>query len=198
MGMESRLQLLISQLGENRVKTDVDLSEHLYTKLGGIAKAFYIATTSRELIKVIELCQELKLNFLIIGMGSKMAISENGFDGLAIKNRSDSLKIFGIKGKVSKDGLGIEEALIEADSGTSLNKLSEFASIQKLGGFEVLKSTLGTVGGSFLTNAVLLDKAQQVKIITEDGDLVEKLPKAVNKEDIIISVIFKLKAQKTQ
>lgn len=194
--MEGKIKLLISTLGEDRVKINVDLTEFLQTGLGGIARALYIATTTRELIKVIVLCREIKINFLIIGCGSKIAVGEKGLDGLAIKNRSDNLRIFGIKGRVSRVGIGIEEAFLEADSGVSLAKLSDFAFGQGLAGLEVLKSLPGTVGGSFYINPTLRNRASQIKILGAGTNIKSVLPHQMSKSDIILSVVFKLQARK--
>lgn len=194
--MRDKIKLLVSNLGETRVKENVDLTEHLQTRLGGPAAAFYIATTLRELTRSIQLCRELRIPFLLIGSGSKMAISDQGVRGLAIKNRSDSIKIFGVKGKVSRTGIGIEEAFLEADSGVSLVKLADFSASQGLGGLEVLRTTAGTVGGSFYITPVLKEKSFEVKVLTNSGGVKGKSADAVKKEDIILSVVFKLKAKK--
>ena len=190
------MKLLSQTLGEDRIKRNVDISEHLYTRLGGVAQAFYIATTGRELVVVLEICQELKLPYLVLGSGSKVALSNLGMKGVIIKNRSDNLRVFGIKGKVSRDGIGIEEAFLEAESGVSLVKLADFARKQGLGGLEVVNNLPGTVGGSFFINIVLRDKAYQTKVLTLGGELKDKLPSQVINSDIILSVIFKLKSSK--
>lgn len=194
--MEEKIRLLISELGESRVKRDINLTEHLQTKLGGKVAAFYIATTSRELIKAVELCRELGINFLVIGSGSKVAISEGGFLGLVIKNRSDNLKIFGIKGKVSKAGLGVEEALIEAESGASLKKIIDYGLTQGLGGLEGLGNTPGTIGGNFYISPILQEKTKQVRVLNSAGFQKLKLPKEVSRDDLILAIVFRLKAKK--
>lgn len=194
--MEEKIRLLTSVLGENRVKKDVDLSDYLITRLGGPAAAFYIATTTRELVKSIDLCRELSLGFLLIGSGSKMAIAEKGVEGLAIKNRSDNARIFGVKGKVSRNGIGVEEAMVEVDSGISLSGLAGFARKQGLGGLEELEKATGTVGGSLAVNQILREKTIQVKVLTPNGHQLSKEPDEVQRDDIILSVVFKLKAKK--
>ncbi len=194
--MEEKIKLLKAELGDNRIKVDVDITEYLETKLGGKSAVFYMATTTQELIKAVELCQELKIAYLIIGSGSKVAISDSGFSGLIIKNRSDNVKIYGIKGKVSRDGIGVEEAMIEADSGVSLKRLSEFAESQNLGGFEGLKDSIGTVGGSLILNNILLSKCHQVKVLPNNGNLISVSHLQVHKNQVIVSVVFKLKAKK--
>lgn len=193
--MEDHIKLLVMNLGDERVKLNVDLSDYMETKLGALSRAFYIATTTRELLRAIQLCKDLKIKYLIMGTGSKMAISEKGFEGLVIKNRSDNLKIFGIKGKISRAGIGIEEAFLEADSGTSLKKLAEFARQQGLGGFEDLEFTPGTVGGSLNVLLTLQEKAHQVKVLSDKGVTKTKQVQEMSREDIILSVIFKLKAK---
>lgn len=194
--MEEKIKLLTSQLGENRVKRNVDFKEYFSIVQEGVVEALYIATTTRELIKSVELCRELKLDSWVFGSGTKIIIPQGGFQGLVIKNRSDNLRVFGIKGKVSREGIGIEEAFLEADSGSSLGRLDEFASQQGLGGLEVIKSIPGTLGGSFYTNADLQRKASQVKVLTSVGNQEAKEVSEVSREDIILSVVFKLRAKK--
>lgn len=188
--------LLASELGEIRLKRNIDISKDVYNQMGGVVGAFYIATTTRELIRVVELCRELKIKFFIIGSGSKSALAKENLDILVIKNRSDNLKIFGVKGKVSRAGIGIEEAFIEAESGASLQNLAEFALVQKLTGLEDLKKGVGTVGGSFAINPTLRTEAHQVKVLTPEGEIETKTTAEVTREDIILSAIFKLKARK--
>lgn len=194
--MNEKIKLLISELGENRIKINIDVSEYFQNKLGAVAAAFYIATTEKELIKIIQLCNELKIDFLLIGTGSKIALSQDGFSGLVIKNRNDNLRIFGIKGKVSRNGLGIEEALIEAGSGVSLKGLNEYVHAQSLGGFEGFVTTLNTLGGSFYMMPELRLQSQQIKILNHQGLIQIKHEHELSRKDIILSVVFKLQARK--
>lgn len=194
--MDEKFKLLDSDLGEIRVKKNINVTEFLQSKLGGLVSFFYIATSEKELIKVIQLCEELKIDFLLVGSGSKINISKNGFLGLVIKNRNDSLKIFGIKGKVSRDGLGIEEALIEAGSGVSLKRLNEYIRTQSLGGMEGFETSLNTIGGSFYITPELRQKSQQLKVFNPHGQIQIKQESELSREDIILSVVFKLKSRK--
>lgn len=197
----SKIKLLASELGELRVKTDLDISEHLfveehssYSKSGRCAEAFFIATDQKELIKAVEIAREVEINFMVIGLGSKVILPQEGFPGLVIKNRSDFLRIFGVKGKVSREGLGIEEAFLEAGSGNSLDKLASYGAKQGLTGLEELHSSVGSLGGSLRTNPILWEKANLVKVLSSDGDLEEKAVREVTSDDIILSVVFKLKS----
>lgn len=193
--MNEKFKLLISDLGESRVRCNINITEFLQTRLGGLASFFYIATCEKELVQVIKLCQELKIDFLVIGSGSKIAIAKEGFLGMVIKNRHDNLRIFGIKGKVSKNGLGVEEALIEAGSGVSLKGLNEYVHTQKLGGLEGFATSLNTLGGSFYVTPELRSKSQQIKILNHQGQIQTKQENELSRKDIVLSVVFKLKSR---
>lgn len=193
--MEEKINLIASQLGEIRVKKNINLSDYLESKFVSDANAIFLATSTQELIKVINLCKELKLDYLLIGSGSKIVISNNYFKGLVIKNRSHNLKIFGVKGKVSRAGIGIREAFIEADSGVILSELSIFSIKQGLGGFENLSTMKGTVGGSILSNFLLRENTTSIKILDKLGlETVKNLNK-ITAKDVILKVIFHLKAK---
>lgn len=195
--MEDRLKILINYLGDIRVKTDIDVSDQLGSRQGGMVKAFYIATTTRELEKAIECCRELKLNYLIIGSGSKTLFPKKVFTGVVIKNRTSNLKIFGIKGKVSTSGIGIEEALIEADSGVSLERLAGFVKSQGLKGFEEFSAYPGTIGGTWYSHQDLRERTEKVKVLNVHGDIQSKDSADVARDDILLSVIFRLKSGKS-
>lgn len=195
--MEDKIKLLISVLGENRVKKNHDITYELQTGLGGVVEAFYIATQTKELKKAIEICRELKIPFFIFGSGSKIAWGDNqSMKGLIIKNRSDNLKIFGIKGKVSREGLGVEEAFIEVESGVSLKRMVEYSNQQNLVGLEVFQSTIGTVGGSLLVLPALQEKIHQVEVLDHNNEVIEKEVDKLSKDDIILSIVLKLKSKR--
>lgn len=193
--MEDKIKLLLRDLGEIRVKVDIDLAEHIQSGLGGLTRAFYIATSQKELIKAVEVCRELRIGYLVIGTGSKIAIASSGFDGLVIKNRNDGIRIFGIRGKVSKLGLGVEEASLEVGSGRSVKSLIEYVNGQGLSGLEQLEHLPGSVGGNFYFNHNVQLLAQQVSVYTKNGAIKTKTGSEVGKDDIILSVVIRLKAK---
>lgn len=193
--MEEKINIISSQLGDLRVKKNVDLDEYILFKPAGFASGVFIATSISELIKVIQLCKELKTPFLIIGSGSKINFLKSGFLGLVIKNRSQNLKIFGIKGKVSRNGIGIKEAFVEADSGATLSDVADYTKKQGLAGFEDLKLIKGTIGGSILSNPILIASVTQIKVLANSGKEETKDFVRVAKNDVILKAIFHLKAR---
>ncbi|QQG43427.1 MAG: FAD-binding protein [Candidatus Daviesbacteria bacterium] len=192
--MDTKLKLIVSSLGQNLFKTDELLSDHTVLKLGGPAKLFFVATNQREIIKVIDYCRQLKIPFLLFGTGSKMAIADRGFEGLVIKNRSQDMKVVSIKGKVSKFGIGVEEALVEADSGVTIGNFVEFLIKQGLKS-ESFVGLPGSIGGNLFINALLQQAAEKVRILTPSSKIENISPKNLKLgREVILSATFKIKA----
>ncbi|MBI3485793.1 FAD-binding protein [Candidatus Daviesbacteria bacterium] len=193
--MDDKFRLVVRSLGDERVKLNEPLSFHTYSKLGGPAEAFYIATNQRELIRVLDLANELNLNFFILGGGTKVLISDLGIKGLVIKNRSSNIKIAGVKGKVGKDGIGVSEALVEVDSGVSIGKLNEFLaknSLEEVTGYSALQST---IGGSIFLDLTLRSRTQKIKIWNY-GSLHDIGLEDLRRENqVVLSVVFRFKAK---
>jgi UDP-N-acetylmuramate dehydrogenase len=193
--MDDKIKLIIAEVGEERIKLDEQLSYHTFSKLGGAAQYFYIATTQRELIKIMDLSWELKIPYIILGNGTKLLVSEKGFSGLVIKNRTSAIKIGGIKGKVGKAGIGIEEALVEVDSGVSLNKLNEFLKEQKLKQIDSFSSLKSSVGGAIFLDKELQELAQQVNV-WDKGAVSVILTEELNiRDQVVLSAVVKVKAE---
>lgn len=194
--MENKLKLIINSFGEERFKFNELIKDYTALNIGGPADAFFIVFTTQELIKIITMCRQLKVAFFLIGTGSKVILSDNGFNGLVIKNRSKNISVVSVKGKVTKFGIGVEEALIEVDSGVSIVKFSEFLSAQKLefGEFVNIK---GSIGGNLFISNVLQSRSKSIKVLSRDGEVEKILPEKLNlKSHVILSAVFNIKAQK--
>ncbi len=193
--MEDKIKQVIAVLGPERVKMGEKLSYHAFSQLGGEAAAFFIATNQKEFIQALDTVYQLQVPYYILGNGTKMLIPEVGLPGLVIKNRTSAIKIGGIKGKVGREGLGIEEATLEVDSGVSLGVLNEYLSKQNLQEIIGLSSTNATLGGSLLIDPVLSRTVDLVKV-WEAGDIFNISPSELKKiGQVIISVVLKVKAK---
>lgn len=191
--MDHKINLLIQAFGEHRIKLNEPLSNHVFSKLGGPAAAFFIATNQKELTDILNSVYDLKLAFFILGNGTKTYLSSQGFKGLVIKNRTSGLKIGAVKGKVGRAGIGVEEAMVEVDSGVSLGRLNEFLTSQNLQTLPDV-SNVSTIGGSLWVNPVLIEVTQKI-IVWEKGEVMEiGIQDLKRTEDIILSVVLKVKA----
>ncbi len=192
--MDDKLKLLIQTLGTERVKMDEKISYHVFSKIGGPAQVFYIATNQQELIDCLDNAWDLKIPFLLIGAGTKAIISSKGVRGLVIKNRTSHIKVGGVKGKVGPKGIGVEEALVEVDSGVSLGKINEFLAGQKLQQILGISSSNATLGGSLFLDPNVLAITQKIRIWTSGEVMDINTNELKRNNQIILSAVLKVKA----
>ena len=190
--MNDKIKLLVNTLGSERVKLNEKLSHHTFSKIGGPAKYFYIATNQNELQRVLNLAYQLDIPIFVLGNGTKFLTSAQGIKGLVVKNRTSQIKIGGVKGKVSQKGLGIEEALVEVDSGVSLGKLNEFLKSQGLKEIINLNSLNATIGGSLQLDPNLDQTIQKIKV-WEQGEILEiDFIDLKRIRQVVLSVVLKI------
>lgn len=193
--MDSKYKLIIDSFGSDRFKSDESLKDYTALGVGGPAKLFFMAFTLSELTKIINMCRQLKLSFFIFGTGSKIMISDAGFDGLVIKNRAHHIKIASIKGKVSQLGIGIEEAYIEVDSGVSIAKFVEFLDSHHLVSMEFI-SLPGSIGGNLFLTKILQNRVKSIKVLNLRSQVEQITAHDLSlKKHIILSAVFKVKAK---
>lgn len=193
--MDNKFKLIIDSFGRDKFKFDEPISNYTALNVGGPAKLFFIAFTSRELVKIINMCRDLRLPYFLFGTGTKMMISDQGFLGLVIKNRTKNIQTISVKGKVSRFGVGVEEALIEVDSGVSMGKFAEELAGQNLSA-EGFKDVPGSIGGNLLVSTFLQKLVKSIKVLGQ-GSQVEEIDSGSLslKKHIILSAVFKIKAK---
>lgn len=193
--MEEKFKLIIDSFGEDRFKFDEPLKDHTALGIGGPAKVFFIAFTASELTKIVGMSRQLSLTFFIFGTGSKIMISDYGFPGLVIKNRTKNIKTISVKGKVSKFGIGVDEALIEADSGVSINKFCEYLDSQGLES-SALTDIKGSIGGNLFLSSFLQRYVKSIKVLDSLSETAEiSVDSLSSKKHIVLSAVFKIKAK---
>lgn len=193
--MDRKFKLIVDSFGKDRFKFNEPIKAYTALNVGGPAKFFFIAFNTQELIKIINMCKELKLLFFLFGTGSKIMISDNGFDGLVIKNRTKNIHVVSVKGKATRYGIGVDEALVEVESGVSIGKLIEFLNIQ---GLETANFTgiPGSIGGNLFFNRFLQSKVKSIKVYTPQSEIEEIAAADLSiKKHIILSAIFKIQAK---
>jgi UDP-N-acetylmuramate dehydrogenase len=121
------------------LQTDVSLKNYSTFRIGGPAKYFVKPETTEELISVLKIVKEDQIPFYIIGGGSKLLISDKGFDGLVIKTNNKNLEV--------------KDNIISVDAGILTNHLIQKAKDKSLTGVEWLAGIPGMVGGSINGNA---------------------------------------------
>lgn len=117
----------------------MNFSDFTTLKIGGPVEEVFEIKNSEELIQAIKRLTTIGERYLVIGGGSNLLVSDEGFDGTVVKNE--------IKG-IKRDGNNLI-----VKSGTVLQDLVDFANESGLKGLESLAGIPGTVGGAIYGNA---------------------------------------------
>lgn len=136
--MINRLKALLT---DERVLVNEKLDRHTTFKVGGPCKALLSVETTEELNAVLRLLTEEGEDFFILGNGSNLLVSDEGYDGYVIKLAGDFLSV------------RLEDDCIVAGAGVLLSKVCTFARDNGLSGLEFAYGIPGTVGGAMVMNA---------------------------------------------
>ena len=123
------------------VKLDEPMSSHTYYKIGGPALIYAAPADISELISLISICERDEMEYFILGNGSNILVSDEGFNGCVI-DMSANMKNISVSGE-----------FITADAGCTMNKVAKAALKNSLTGIEELAGVPGTVGGAVIMNA---------------------------------------------
>ena len=188
---------IIQSLSFDRLKKDEPLAKHTYFKLGGPADLLYEAKTVDELANAVQSAILYKVPYLVIGGGSNILVTDAGFRGLVIKNKTSNIQLKGFAGGVDRGKLDLKEAIVQADSGVPANLLIRYTLDQGLSGLEDMLGLPGTVGGAVYNNSHHLGKLFGDHILEVDVlDLEGKIKKYGQKElkfDYDYSIFHKTK-----
>ncbi len=194
--MDKEYQLIVDCFGKDRFKFNEPLGGYTASGVGGPARVFFIVFTISELTKIVSMCRQLKLLFFLFGTGSKILISDSGYDGLVIKNRTKNIHVVSVKGKATRYGIGVEEALVEAEGGVSITKLIEFLNSQTLE-TSGLQGMIGSIGGNLFLSRFLQSMIKSIKVYNLEGEIEEIAAEALSiKKHIILSAVFRIKAKR--
>jgi len=141
-----------------QIQQNVSLKNYTTFKIGGKAEYFFVAKNKEDLIKAILVSKKLKIPFFILGGGSNLLVSDEGFKGLIIKFQNPKSKIQ-IKSKVQNPNIYVE-------AGVSLSLVVSKAVQNNLTGLEWAVGIPGTVGGAVRGNAGAFGKSM-VEIVRE-------------------------------
>lgn len=121
------------------IQENVPLKEYTTLNIGGPARYFIEVFTQEELVEALKFSKEKNLKFLLIGGGSNLLVSDEGFDGLVIKNKISGIKTYN------------DQLIVEA--GTDLSALVDYTIEHGLDGMSTMKGIPGTVGGAVYGSA---------------------------------------------
>ena len=120
------------------IRENVILAPYTTFRIGGPARDFCEVTNIDELREALEFSKEKNLSFFILGGGSNLLFSDDGFNGLVIK--------MGIK------GLEFNGELLSAGAGEDWDYVVEQAVEKNLSGIENLSLIPGMAGAAVYQN----------------------------------------------
>ena len=139
------------------------MSKHTTFKIGGPADYFVIVDSIDNLTAVLKVLSEQDMSYFMLGGGSNVLISDEGFAGAVIKVNCKEIKV--------------EDDVIIADAGCATAQVAEVTIKAKLSGFEWGVCVPGTIGGAVRGNAGAMglemkDSVYKVEI-WRDGEVLE-------------------------
>lgn len=146
------------------VKENEPMANHTTIKIGGPAELFVEPTTVENLEKTMQIIQKHQAQWIAIGRGSNLLVSDQGISGVVIKLGA------------GLDKVEIDGTTLAVGGGHSLVSLATSISRKGLSGLEFASGIPGSVGGAVFMNAgahgsdisKILEKAL---VLFEDGKL---------------------------
>jgi len=121
---------------------DVPIAPYTTFKIGGPARFFCRASSEDDLVEAVKFAKSEKLRLFILGGGSNLLVSDEGFPGLVIKIELKGMK-FEEKG---------DTTIVRAASGEMWDELVAATVERGLYGIENLSAIPGTVGAAPVQN----------------------------------------------
>lgn len=147
------------------VLTDEPMCDHTTFKIGGKADVFVSIINEHEILRLLELLRSRQIPFFILGNGSNILVSDEGYRGVIIEIGS------------AYSGVRMLDDIVIAKAGTTMAKLSHFAMENDLTGLEFASGIPGTVGGGIIMNAgayggEMRQITYRVKAVTPSGEVI--------------------------
>ena len=143
---------------------DEPMNNYTTFRVGGPAKWMAAPQDEQQLRIILEICSELQVPCFILGRGSNLLVSDNGFNGVIVNLRKHFNKI----------EVDSENKTITAEAGASLPAVSQAALSAGLTGLEFAAGIPGTMGGGLFMNAgayggELKQVVTEATVMTKDG-----------------------------
>lgn len=163
--MDTTIIYNLAKVLECDARKNEPMSRHTTFKIGGNASTYIKVGTLSKLSAIVKECKNSDIDYLIIGNGSNILVSDDGLDKTVIR----------LDGELRNIAL-LDETTIYCGAGASLAALCKFALKNSLSGLEFAWGIPGTVGGAVFMNAgayggEMKDVVYSVSHITESGEI---------------------------
>ena len=184
-------KLLEERLAPDSVCTDELMSRHTTFRIGGPASVFVTPKSEKDLVTAIEICRSQDAPYFILGNGSNLLVSDQGYDGVVVHIGSDLRDI------------SVEGTEITAKTGAMLSQVAHAALAHGLTGMEFAAGIPGSLGGACIMNAgayggemsqilvgvrALDDKGQIVELAADQLELGYRHSIMMEKQYVVLGV----------
>lgn len=133
--IEDRLR---QRLGDAML-TQEPLRHHTTVRIGGPASFYFAARNAHQLVEALKVARDLELPVFLLGGGSNLLVSDEGFHGLVVRNAIEGVEFDGTAAQVG--------------CGTDFLELIYECRDRGLSGLEFAAGIPGSVGGALYGNA---------------------------------------------
>ena len=157
---------IIDIAGEDKVSEQERLEKHTTFRIGGPCALFAAPESEANLLRTLAYLRQNQVPFYIIGNGSNLLVSDEGYRGVIVQMAR------------GLSGIRVSGNEIEAQAGAMLSVVSRRALEASLSGMEALSGIPGTLGGALVMNAgafgsEMADIVKSVRVLDEEGNVLE-------------------------
>jgi len=152
------------------------LKNHTSFKIGGPADLFIYVNNQENLAALISQIAAEEIPFFILGNGSNLLVSDEGFNGIILYLNED-FKSISLK----------ENCTIECGSGATLAKVCVFAMQNDLSGLEFAWGIPGSCGGALFMNAGAYGKEISDVVLEASHLTSQGVMQTLTKDDMMLS-----------
>lgn len=194
--MENRFYQELSQtVGKINVLLDEPMWKHTTFRVGGNATYFVTPESVEQVKNAIQVCEKNQIPFYVIGNGSNLLVSDEGFSGVILQICS------------KMDRYEMKEGKIKVQAGALLTKVANRVSKEGYAGMEFAVGIPGTVGGAVAMNAgayggEIKDVITSALVLTKEGEIIRldkdelnlgyRSSAVVEQEYVVLEVEFQL------
>ena len=173
------IKKICAYVPDDRVLIDEPMSRHTSFRIGGPAAAFVTVCNEEEFSAVMKIIAEAGAEHMMIGNGSNLLVSDEGYPGIMIKLGGDFETV--VRDPEDPCRVRVGAAML-------MSRTSAFLTENGLSGFEFASGIPGSIGGAVFMNAgayggEIKDVVRSVRVMDPDGTN----PRTVSGEDMQFS-----------
>lgn len=180
---------------EENIRLQEPMSAHTTFRVGGPADCLIELNNAAQLQKVQHYLQMVEVPFAVLGNGSNLLVSDEGYRGVVLRIGS------------GMSNIRVEGSRIVAQAGAKLSSVARAALENSLTGLEFASGIPGTVGGGVVMNAgayggEMSQVVKRVTVLSKEGEFLEldnetmefgyRFSTIKNQPFIVTEVVFEL------